>query len=59
MSDLCLVLVYRRMTRDTTQFAKSDEFIPERFLAGALDGLPSAKRYDPNVFVFGFGRRCV
>lgn len=49
---------YRRMTRDATQFASPDEFIPERFLEGVQDG-PSSKRYDPNVFVFGFGRRCV
>lgn len=49
---------HRRMTRDATQFASPDEFIPERFLEGAQDG-PSSKRYDPNVFVFGFGRRCV
>ncbi|EIW55755.1 cytochrome P450 [Trametes versicolor FP-101664 SS1] len=45
-----------RMTRDATQFASPDEFVPERFLEGGQDG-PSSKRYDPNVFVFGFGRR--
>ncbi len=52
------VPVRRRMTRDATQFTNPDEFIPERFLEGTLNG-PSTKRYDPNVFVFGFGRRCV
>ncbi|KAI0635124.1 cytochrome P450 [Trametes polyzona] len=45
-----------KMSRDPTLFTDPEKFVPERYLEQAPDEATARKR-DPQNFVFGFGRR--
>ncbi|KAG8213131.1 hypothetical protein J3R82DRAFT_11535 [Butyriboletus roseoflavus] len=51
---LCKVRAYSSMSRDTLNYPKPDEFLPERFLAS--DKVTETPPDNPS-FGFGFGRR--